>query len=102
MAEIVVVDVTAGTVDLRPLTAEEEARRLADADSATAQVDLRQSTDTNRQTIDDRLDQALDAMRAHVTRGTFTAAQRDVALLLVLRVCIGVVRLLRSRLEGVD
>lgn len=56
----------------------------------------------NRAVIDDRLDQALSAMQAHVSRGTFTAAQRDAAILLVLRVCIGVVRLLRRRLDAVD
>jgi len=56
----------------------------------------------NEQVTGDRLDQALDAMRAHVTRGTFTAAQRDNALLLVLRVCIGLVRLALRRYEATD
>lgn len=60
------------------------------------------SPTANRTTIEDRMDQALDAMRAHVTRGTFTAAQRDNALLLVLRVCIGLVRLTRNRLDSAD
>jgi hypothetical protein len=57
---------------------------------------------SNQQTIEGRLDQALDQMRAHVARGTFTAAQRDAALLLVLRVCIGLVRITRRRLDGTD
>lgn len=60
------------------------------------------TTETNEATVNDRLDQALSAMQAHVSRGTFTAAQRDAAILLVLRVCIGVVRLLRRRLDAVD
>ena len=59
--------------------------------------------ETTQATINGQLDLALDAMRAHVTRGTFTtAAQRDAALLLVLRVCIGLVRLARNRLDAPD
>lgn len=57
---------------------------------------------SNRDAIDVKLDQALDAMRAHVARGTFTAAQRDGALLLVLRVCIGLVRVVRNRYDAAD
>lgn len=36
------------------------------------------TAETNERTVGDRLDQALDAMSAHVARGTFTATQRDV------------------------
>lgn len=56
----------------------------------------------NADTIAERLDQSLAGMSAHVARGTFTSAQRDAALLLVLRVCIGLVRLVRNRLDGTD
>lgn len=58
--------------------------------------------ETNQRTIEDRMDQALDAMRTHVARGTFTAGQRDAALLLVLRVCIGLVRVARRRFDSAD
>lgn len=58
--------------------------------------------ETIEQTTNERLDVALDAMRAHVARGTFTAQQRDAALLLVLRVCIGLVRLARRRFDTAD
>lgn len=58
--------------------------------------------ETNERALNDRLDQSLAAMGSHVTRGTFTAAQRDAALLLVLRTCMGLVRLARRRLDAVD
>lgn len=60
------------------------------------------AAETNETTVSDQLDQALVAMRAHVTRGTFTAQQRDAALLLVLRVCIGLVKLARRRFDTAD
>lgn len=64
------------------------------------EVDI--TAETNESTIEDRMDLALAAMRAHVTRGTFTSAQRDAAILLLLRVCIGMVRLVRRRFDDVD
>lgn len=60
------------------------------------------TAEATERTIEDRLDQALTAMQAHVTRGTFTAAQRDAAILLMLRVLIGLVRLTRRRLDSAD
>lgn len=53
-------------------------------------------------TVRQRLDQALTAMKAHVERGTFTAQQRDAALLLVLRTCIGLGRLVLRRFDSAD
>lgn len=98
MADALVVNVADGTESARPLTTEEQQARVADEAAADAAVLER----ANESTIASQLDQALAAMRAHVQRGTFTAAQRDSALLLVLRVCIGLVRLARRRLDAVD
>lgn len=102
MTDIVIVDASTGEQVRRPLTAEEQAQRDADAQAAAERQATEDAETGTRITIEDRLDQALDAMRAHVQRGTFTAAQRDAALLLVLRVSIGVVRLLRRKLDGSD
>ena len=66
------------------------------------QIEAQRALETNETTVNDRLDAALAAMRAHVARGTFTTQQRDAALLLVLRVCIGLVRLARRRFDGTD
>lgn len=98
MADALVVNVADGTESARPLTTEEQQARVADEAAADAAVLER----ANESTIASQLDQALDAMRTHVQRGTFTATQRDNALLLVLRVCIGLVRLTRRRLESAD
>lgn len=56
----------------------------------------------NQRNSEQQLGLALDAMRAHVARGAFTAAQRDAALLLVLRVCIGLVKLALRRFDTAD
>lgn len=56
----------------------------------------------NEATIVDRLDQALAPLNAHVSRGTFTTTQRDAALLLCLRVCVGLIRVIRRRVETTD
>lgn len=102
MADTVIVNASTGEQETRPLTAEEQAQRDQDAAVAEERAAAEQVTSTNETTINDRLDLALDAMRAHVERGTFTAAQRDAALLLVLRVCMGLVRLARRRLDAAD
>lgn len=77
-----------------------EAALGSHAQTVTASRDLAAVYATNEQTINGRLDLAIDAMQAHVNRGTFTAAQRDAALLLVLRSCIGLARLVRRRLDS--
>ena len=47
----------------------------------------------------ERTDQDIDAMQAHIDRGTFTARQGDAALLLVLSVNVALARLALGRLE---
>ncbi|WP_217923772.1 hypothetical protein [Miltoncostaea oceani] len=59
----------------------------------------RSQADVNGDAIRARADQAIDAMQSHIDRGTFTAAQRDAALLLVLRVSVALCRLVLGRLE---
>ena len=56
--------------------------------------------DTNRATLEDRAAQAIAAAQAHIDRGTFTALQRDAALLLCLRMCVALARLVLGRLEA--
>lgn len=60
------------------------------------------TAETNQRTIEDRMDQALSAAQAHIARGTFTAAQRDAAILLCLRICVGMIRHVRRRFDAVD
>lgn len=62
----------------------------------------RPAEETNEADALSKLDQALDPMRVHVARGTFTAQQRDAALLLVLRVCIGLVKVALRRHDRTD
>ena len=76
-------------------------RRMdTDAGVQTLSIEWKAGTaEANADTLRARADLALDAMQAHVDRGTFTVAQRDAALLLVLRVCIALTRLTLNRLE---
>lgn len=56
--------------------------------------------EANERTLRDRADQAIAAMQTHIDRGTFTNAQRDAALLLLLRVCVALVRLVLRRFDA--
>lgn len=56
----------------------------------------------NKRVLESRADDALEAMRAHVARGTFTTQQMTNAMLLVLRVLTVLVRLQLNRLDGTD
>lgn len=102
MADTVIVNASTGQTETRPLTAEEQRQRQTDTATATQIRAVEDSERANETTISDRLDQALTAMKAHVDRGTFTVAQRDAALLLVLRVCIGLVRRTLRRLDAAE
>lgn len=94
-------DVVVSGNDVQVITVDESSRTTVEAllvaHTGEAPLDQRNAAD-----IGDQLDLALDAMRAHVQRGTFTATQRDNALLLVLRVCIGLVRLTRRHLDAIE
>lgn len=87
------------------MTTREDRNQTYDADGNLVSeevVVVDTTAQDNEAEINTRLDQAISAMQAHVTRGTFTAAQRDAAILLLLRVAIGVIRLLRRRLDAVE
>ena len=97
-----VIDCATGETLVEPLTVQEE-QEVTTRQAAMAPVAAAEETGrANEATIRQQAVQALDAMRAHVNRGTFTAAQRDAALLLVLRTCIGLVRLALHRFDGTD
>lgn len=56
----------------------------------------------NREALDTRMDQALDGLRSYVGLATPTAAQTAVAVKLLCRVAIAVIRLQRNRFDGTD
>lgn len=56
----------------------------------------------NRDALDTRMDSALDGLRSYVALATPTAAQTAVAVKLLCRVAIAIIRLQRGRLDGID
>ena len=50
--------------------------------------------------LDLAADQAINAMQAHIDRGTFTTPQSVAALMLVLRVCVALTRITLGRLDS--
>lgn len=102
MADTVIVNASTGRQETRPLTAEEQAQRDSDAAAAAQQDSVRQGEASTESTLRDRLVAGYDAMKTHVDRGTFTAAQRDAALLLCLRGVMALIRLTLRRLDATD
>lgn len=54
----------------------------------------------NRRQLTARADQAINAMQAHIDRGTFTPAQQTAALLLLLRVVVALTRIVLRRFDA--
>lgn len=89
--------------ELIPLTAAEETQRQADQDAAAAVATAQAALDVNDATLRDRVDQALTQLAtAHTNWGTLTAAQKDAALKLNVRVTLALARLQLRKLDGTD
>ena len=75
--------------------------RVTDAKGDVIGEDVEDVTteSANRFILEDRAALAIAAAQAHIDRGTFTALQRDAALLLCLRMCVALSRLVLGRLE---
>lgn len=103
MADKLIIDCEKQTEELVQLTqAEQDALAADQAAAAVIAADVALQ-DTNAATLRDRIQQAITTLtNAHTNWGTLTAAQKDSALKLNVRVTVALARLHLRKLDATD
>lgn len=102
MPDRLVIDASTGEETRIPLTAQEEAAAAAAASEDVARLQVEQTEQANKSTLEQRAENALATNRTYIDRASPTTAQTTAQVKALTQQMNGVIRLLLGRLDGTD